>query len=635
MPNGPIRRSQLIAPFGVGAMTVGRDGVSLICAGLDHWFEREEGSGDIDLEEFKIFEWRLQSLLRVNHFRLPPDYRRNRGRERTPNAWLTQPFLRFPQWHFCSSCSRLFPMPSTARGRLRCTHCQARGRPRPLFQVPFVAMCDRGHLQDFPWREWTHREENPSCAMTMRLVATGGASLAAQRIECECGRQRTLANIVTAFPDGNTFLSNNLLSDDPEDNQNYLCRGLKPWLGEKETAICDRPLRGSLRSASNLYFALVSSSIYLPRSSDEAPSSIVTLMEKPPLSTLISLLVGADIEVRPEHLRAQQPQLLQAFPDEQVQAALNVIRGNQSTTADITDPSIEGEDSDTSFRRAEFNVLRSPREDKQLLIKDVDIGEYKEDVSLYFSKIMLVNKLRETRAFSGFTRVFPENGDSLEDRKEFLRRNPTEVGNDWLPAYVVYGEGIFIELDDSRLRAWERRNDVMSRTKTLADQYQRVRQARNLRERTIDPRFVLLHTLSHLIMNRLTFECGYSSAALRERLYYSDHPEYPMGSILIYTAAGDAEGTMGGLVRMGKPSYLEPVIRRSLEDAYWCSADPVCRESALLGGQGPDSCNLSACHNCALVPETACEEFNRFLDRGLVIGEPDNRQLGYFGSLAS
>jgi len=139
-----------------------------------------------------------------------------------------------------------------------------------------------------------------------------------------------------------------------------------------------------------------------------------------------------------------------------------------------------------------------------------------------------------------------------------------------------------------------------------------------------------MHTLAHILMNRLVFECGYGSASLRERLYISDNPKAPMAGMLIYTAAGDSEGTMGGLVRMGKPGYLEPMVRRALEAAQWCSADPVCMEMGNSGGQGPDSCNLAACHNCALVPETACEEFNRFLDRALVVGDMVNPSIGYF-----
>jgi hypothetical protein len=160
--------------------------------------------------------------------------------------------------------------------------------------------------------------------------------------------------------------------------------------------------------------------------------------------------------------------------------------------------------------------------------------------------------------------------------------------------------------------------------------YEMIQEQRHLRQRQITPRFILLHTFAHLLINRLTFECGYSSAALRERLYISENPVAPMAGVLIYTANGDSEGTMGGLVRMGKPNNFEPVVRSSLEAASWCSADPVCMEVGIRGGQGPDSCNLAACHSCTLVPETACEEFNRFLDRGVVVGDIYNRSIGFF-----
>ena len=188
-------------------------------------------------------------------------------------------------------------------------------------------------------------------------------------------------------------------------------------------------------------------------------------------------------------------------------------------------------------------------------------------------------------------------------------------------------------LDEPSLREWETIPGVQERFTHLARNYQVAQQRRALRQRPIIGRFVLLHTLAHLLINRLTFECGYSTAALRERLYVSDHRTSPMAALLIYTAAGDAEGTMGGLVRMAKPGYLEPVVRRAIESARWCSADPVCMEMGDSGGQGPDSCNLAACHNCALVPETACEEFNRFLDRGLAVGTLSNPGIGFFRSV--
>ncbi|MGH7963177.1 MAG: DrmB family protein, partial [Candidatus Binatia bacterium] len=217
-----------------------------------------------------------------------------------------------------------------------------------------------------------------------------------------------------------------------------------------------------------------------------------------------------------------------------------------------------------------------------------------------------------------------------EERRKLLWRKPPQEEEEWLPAFKVSGEGIYLELNEEKLERWENREDVIRRVKRLKLRYNQARTNRGLESRGITARFILLHTFAHLLMNRLTFECGYSSASLRERLYVSAHPLCPMAGVLVYTAAGDTEGTMGGLVRMGKQGYLEPTVQRALEEARWCSVDPVCMELGTSGGQGPNSCNLAACHNCALVPETACEEFNQLLDRALVIGEPENRDIGYF-----
>src|SRR5579859_3624017 len=150
----PIRRAQLIAPFGTGAMVVVRDGTSLISGGLDHWYEYE-GDDDrtrrIDRQEYRVEEWRLQRLLGVDYFQLPPDYRRAWPSETVPNTDLTVPFLRFPQWHFCPSCKRLQQVPLVDRVHVKCSECAAKRKTRYLAQVPFIAMCDYGHIQDFPW----------------------------------------------------------------------------------------------------------------------------------------------------------------------------------------------------------------------------------------------------------------------------------------------------------------------------------------------------------------------------------------------------------------------------------------------------------------------------------------------------
>ena len=106
----PIRRAQLVSPFGVGAMTTGPDGISVMTAGLDSWFRREGGDDDsanLDPTEFRVEEWRLQRYLNVREFRLPPDYRQSRIliSGTAPNTGLTVPMVRFPQIHFCRNGS--------------------------------------------------------------------------------------------------------------------------------------------------------------------------------------------------------------------------------------------------------------------------------------------------------------------------------------------------------------------------------------------------------------------------------------------------------------------------------------------------------------------------------------------------
>ena len=103
-----------------------------------------------------------------------------------------------------------------------------------------------------------------------------------------------------------------------------------------------------------------------------------------------------------------------------------------------------------------------------------------------------------------------------------------------------------------------------------------------------------------------------------------------MEGLLIYTASGDSEGTLGGLVRQGLPGRLESTFTAAIANARLCSSDPLCIESY---GQGINGLNLSACHACTLLPETSFEEGNRLLDRALLIGTSGNQQLGLFSDV--
>jgi hypothetical protein len=629
MARSPIRRAQIIRPFGVGAIVVSPQGVSLMGAGLDHWFETDTGATEnVNEVEYRVEEWRLERALNVSHFRLPPDFRRPDRFRPSVNEGLTIPYVRFPTWHRCQRCNLLMQLPTSAQGRIQCPECVAKyGRKAGyLVQVSTIAMCKLGHIQDFPYSEWVHRDLTPSCHGPIRLFATGAATAANEKIVCDaCGMHRTLGGVLQS--DGeNTVLSLSLVGG----GVLYTCRGEKPWLGRGIADPCDEQLHGALRAATNVYFPLVRSSLYIPRGSEDAPEDLIETLRTPPVSTLVHLLrtVGQDMD--PRVLRGQYFDAFRGFTDEQIKRSLNVIEAQLRAVGSIR---VSGDDEETAFRREEFAVLSERREDSQLVIRQPDMTRYEGLVRRLFDRVMLIEKLRETRVLWGFNRLLPDSPVSMDNRKHLLWKDYPELEHTWLPAYSVFGEGIFLRFDEDRLSEWERSEEVVRRIDRLVDRYERVVAERGGNASLLSARLVLVHTLAHLMINRLAFSSGYSSASLRERLFVTSNPSGRMAGLLLYTADGDSEGTLGGLVRIGKPGNLEPVLQEALEEATWCSGDPVCMEIGGAGGQGPDSCNCAACYRCALVAETSCELQNRFLDRAMWVGTLTDPAIGLWNRL--
>lgn len=629
----PIRRSQLIAPFGVGAMNVVKGGVSLICAGLDHWYKREnENTSKLDEDEFKFEEYRLEKLLEVNHFRLPPDFREMRKKSDIPNTNLGIPFLRFPQWHVCPDCNLMKFLPLNFKATPYCEPCRESGKKyRIMTQMPFIAMCEDGHLQYVPWNEYVHSSEKPECNNKLKYKSSGGAALAAQKIVCEkCEKERSLGGITRIYPSGETHLSKNLTADE----EIFYCQGKRPWLSETDGENCLANLRVNLRGATNVWFGQTHSAIYIPQTSEICPPELVEFIRQPETFKKIEKLRQmTNDNLKTEDLRDFFKIQLSDYTDQQIEEVLRI-----SFDRDDEDEieAIINENEDTAFRRVEYEVLRQEQNEDLLITKSVPLGQYDEKIEKLFSNIMLVHKLRETRAFGGFTRIHSENTQKLAERKKLLRQENLPEAEDWLPATIVFGEGLFFELNEENLRVWGEtyEKQLASYLRPLTEAHWKLCQERGWKLKQISARFVILHTLAHLLINRLIFECGYSSAALRERLYVSEKTDVPMAGILIYTADGDSDGTLGGLVRMGQPDRIESVLFNALDHARWCSSDPVCSEMG-KHGQGPDSCNLAACHSCCLIPETSCELFNRFLDRQVLISNSTTNNYKGFAEFSN
>lgn len=688
----PLRRSQAVAPFGVGAMVDFPGPVSLIHAGLDAWPFDENKS---DHHEFRIAdEHRLARRLGVDYFVLPPDFRRNNnyGQGEQPNLQLKIPFLRFPRWHVCPRCGLMTKFAFHDRTPPTCEGPIATGKQkgqthkkRKMVQVRFIAACPKGHLQDFPWYEWVF--SNPMAEETgrLRMISSGIASLSGVKIVCEEKSQdivviksRSLGGAYGSEPGESSALS----------RLGVQCRAENPSLAQSADnggakGDCDGILYPLLRGGANVYFPHVVSSIYIPEISDASLSQdLLDLLDdfhvKDDLlskaldsdnGTISSRMVKGTLKkYRPEshvdleqfteaanrHLLVEKLKtkngwkflqqsalanngevtsdmvgkvLQKEFPDWEIDAAYLSVFVNEHLKGRAEELNVD-QGEETGYRAQEYSVLiREIQEGTpktNLLIKSFPIQDYSGVVPLIFDRVSLVHKLRETRAFTGFSRIFPENRLSREQKLALLTRTPKH----WLPGVVVRGEGIFLVFNRSRIEKWQQNFEGIldSRVLTMNRALNQIREFRNQEPRIVDAQFVLLHTFAHLLINQLIYECGYGSASLRERIYSSPGKE-GMSGILIYTAAGDSEGTMGGLVRMGKPGYLEGAVARAIEKAHWCSTDPVCIESK---GQGPDNCNLAACHACSLLPETSCEEQSRLLDRGLLVGTLEHQGIGFF-----
>lgn len=526
-------------------------------------------------------------------------------------------------------------------GDAKCTGADCRSEV--MRQISFAAVCDYGHLQDFPWREWVRREKMPPCAgqnCQLYYKAGGSGSLADISVECKtCNKRRKLTGIMSGeMPDresavsmeqrGSSTLSSTLLAQaDVEEGSRtcaeFLCQGGCVWHGQPGGApgvSCSRPLRAVLISATNVHYAQVDSALWIPPAkAGTAIEGLKLLLDRPEVRNHVKALKSFNVAMEniAQTVLDSHAGILSGRTKDEILEALD----ERHVEIDLSWQ--EGLDQEEILRFPEYqqlqNSLKPLTTEEPLEIRMADTAKLPERLRKIIGGISLVDKLRETRAFRGFNRLVPQPVDGAPPPQSHLwRKPPTNDVEKWLPCSVVYGEGIFIRFDEGAIAEWEARTNLGANLDALQDRENAAARRMGRPARQVTPRYLLLHTLAHLLIRRLVFECGYGSASLRERLYVSEKKNAPMTGILIYTASGDCEGSMGGLVRMGEPENFARVFDAAKADAAWCSADPVCTESGANGGQGIDGLNIAACHCCALLPETACEFFNCYLDRGVV-----------------
>ncbi len=605
MAQKSVRRSQAITPFGIGAL-VDFPGQSLMAAGLDVWPNQPE---------CQICDDRLARRLGVEYFRSPPPS----PQEGHQGAYL--PFVRFPLWHFCPRCrtmknanwndAYLPRCDSTLRplrtGAPPCETLPERKRWR-MVPLRFVVACENGHIDDFPWISWAHSRPgqllegaNVCSDPLLRFNYTGKAGLMGLLVKCERCNAKARSMMGSAGPNSLKGLK---------------CEGRRPWLGPhgKETCPSADPPRMLQRGATNLHFSKIASSILIPPFSDPIRKIVDDSHNWSVLTSGVE--EGGTLDEMRLRIFAEMKKLdFQHLKEVVAQKLTGVGLGNSTQTEE-------------DYRFSEYKaMLESPSTTEQEFITvKPEMSNYEDEICKYIDQIVLVKKLAETRVLTGFSRINPppyREFDQNDQSQLSLQSKP------WLPGVRVYGEGIFFTLKKSKINEWLNEADNRRYEEIFAN-HKRIYINLGRKPREIPSTFFLLHTLAHILIRRLSYECGYGSSSLRERIYCWEGDNREMNGILIYTAAGDSEGTMGGLVEQGKPGRFELLLNNALEDALWCSTDPLCVESH---GQGIDSLNRAACHACTLLPETSCEEGNRFLDRVALIGRPDKISLGFFNQI--
>ncbi|MER7179158.1 DUF1998 domain-containing protein [Streptomyces hyaluromycini] len=593
---GAVRRAQAITTYGVGSL-IAVDHESFIVSGLDE----AEQSWNRD-ESPWIYERRLARVLEVDYFRLPPasdDTSRDGLRVR-----------RFPLMHSCPECNDLqrhrdFNPPA---GRSVCGTCG-----NDLVPSRFVVACEAGHLGEFPYWQWVHRSTDRGattagqCGGRLKMRTTGRtSSLRSILVSCTCG-QAPEVSMEGSF-------RRSALKD-----LGLKCRGPRPWLGASAPAQeCGLPLRTLQRGSSAVWQPVLKSALSIPPWSDGRADPLAehwdALREYDEREHVEIYLRGV--------FKGKSP-----VPLDEVMALLAAEREE--------DP--DGESTPTfdhryrALRNKEYERLRSGNDESEhtrdeQFVCETPLGDQSMLDPLGVTGPMLVKKLREVRALKAFTRLV--DAESTTVAKEMpLSERPLR----WLPAMEVRGEGVFLRLDENRLGAWEKTMAVAARVERMHTAHQRVLEQRaNDPSRVVPspatPRMVLLHTLAHVLINEWSLEAGYPAAALRERLYAADD----MAGVLVYTATSDSAGSLGGLVAQGEPDVLARTVRSAVRRAEWCSSDPLCMETEASGAGG---INLAACHACVMLPETSCEHNNVLLDRALLVGTPDDPEVGFFAGI--
>lgn len=576
--HGQLRRSQVITTYGPGAL-IDLPRHSAIVGGLDTWPK----PGDLEeITEVRLSR-KLETMTGVPAPRLyapPPDANDPREPAKGIGAW------RFPEWFVVQESGTDGRDQSRRLVPRKALDDKGRFDGRPVVATRFVRACPKGHVDDLDWWRFVHGSDDP-CRRQLWLDERGtSGDLADLVIRCECGKSRGMheATVMELTPLG-------------------ICRGARPWLGRNSNEDCNQPSRLLIRTASNAYFPQLVSVLSLPDRGSAVQGVIKELWDD--LQIVDDAGDLAFLKKKPKIAEKLAP-----FADDEVLAAIRETKNGRGAEKPVKQVEIEallaapegfGDDVPVN---PDFHARRLPQH--------VWRRSHRSDG---IASVVQLHRLREVVALVGFTRLEAVSPDVNGEYESDVERAQLAQEPKWFPAVENRGEGLFVQLRADAVQSWLARPAVKARLDALAGGHARWAKERKSKRAFPGGPYVLLHTLSHLLLQSLAMRCGYPTSSLRERIY-ADAGAGRFG-VLIYTGSPDAEGTLGGLVQQAR--HFEDHLAEALRLSALCSNDPICAQHA--PGQSMEERWLhgAACHGCALVAETSCEMRNDYLDRALVV----------------
>ena len=598
---GSIRPSQMLYAYGVGAL-VDLPNFAVVVAGLQAWSRPEE----------TISEPRLlaaaQAALGPQVSQLVAIPWKEESRNPTEDwAKIGVPVIPFPRWMRCTRCNLLSTIDGglftfkediyhPERARFEHRGC-GKGKAPAVVPARFVMACVNGHLDEFPWQEFAHGYKPCAAGGGTLELSEPGSGTRSTEVLVRCHGCGASAIVLKAF--------------DREAKERPACRGRHPHLRTFER--CSEVAQPLLLGASNTWFGITLSALFIPVSAagaiDDDVDALWVHLDIPLIrdeSTLESALTFNPVL-----------ETLRVYAVADLWEVVERRRNGERAQAALTD-----------LRRPEWLQFTHPSDSQGA--PDFTIAERSvpERHRGSIAQVVAATRLRETTASIAFARIDPPDLADVDDTSSLHRVSLTSGPTFWVPAVESRGEGLFFRLPEERVRAWE----------DAAQKSPRIARLRDAVLHRFGPhawpatRYVLLHSLAHALINELALECGYNAASLRERIYASDgNHEDPMAGILIYTAAPDSEGTLGGLVAMAETATFDRILAEALHRSMFCSSDPLCAEHEPSDDDGTQ--HGAACHSCLFIPETSCERNNRILERATLVETMGCRDLAFFSDM--